>query len=151
MDDLLKQFLLDGEKLMENVPLDFFANYQTSEAEKSNGIHIVWFIEWARENKLLSADFRTAIDNFVTSNTGETKSLRDFCDEYTHGSLKPEQFSEDGKAFARAYYTTGWEHRYLIDLEKLFPGIDSFAELVDTPENYKSVSKIIGERFAEFQ
>ena len=151
MDDLLKQFLSDGEKLMENVPLDFFENYGGEDESSSNAIHIVWFIGWARATGHLAADFNAAIDGYLKSGAQGGKSLRDFCAEYTQGSLKPEHFSEDAKAFARSYYTTGWDHRYLLDLEALFPAVDSFDQLVDKTENYEAASKIIAKRFAEFQ
>jgi len=151
MDDLLKQFLSDGEKLMENVPLDFFENYGGQDGSQPNGIHIVWFIGWARTSGHLAPDFNAAIDDFVKSGAQGRQSLRDFCAEYTQGSLKPEHFSENAKAFARSYYTTGWDHRYLLDLEALFPAVESFDQLVDKAENYEAASNIIAKRFAEFQ
>lgn len=44
MDDLLKQFLAEGEKLMENRPLDFFESYMSPETQTASGVPIVWFI-----------------------------------------------------------------------------------------------------------
>jgi len=151
MDDLLKQFLSDGEKLMENVPLDFFENYGGEDGSQPNGIHIVWFIGWARASGHLASDFNAAINDYLKSGAQGDKSLRDFCAEYTQGSLKPEHFSENARAFARSYYTTGWEHRYLLDLEALFPSVECFNRLVGVPENYEAVSRIISKRFAEFK
>lgn len=151
MDDLLKQFLSDGESLMENVPLDFFDNYSGDNGGRPNGIHIVWFIEWARAKGLLASNFNNAIDDYSKAPGHSAKSFRDFCADYTQGALKPEHFSERAKAFARSYYTTGWDYRYLEDLEEQFPDLDSFDNLVDKPENFEAVNKIISQRFSEFE
>lgn len=151
MDDLLKQFLADGEKLMENVPLDFFENYTSEETKAPNGIHIVWFIAWCRANDLLSPEFAGAIADYLKSPERATLSFRDFCDQYTGGSLKPEHLSDRGAEFAKKYYGTGWTHRYLLDLEALFPAVESFDQLVDRPENLEAVNRVLSQRWAEFR
>jgi len=150
MDDLLKQFLADGEKLMENAPLDFFYNDALEDKHEPNGIHIVWFIAWCRASDLLSSDFRTAFDMYTASESQSEISILDFCKKYTEGSLKPEHLSPRGASFARKYYGTGWTHRYLEDLEALFPDAESFDQLVDRPENYEAISRIISQRLVEF-
>lgn len=107
MDDLLKQFLAEGEKLMVNAPLDFFANYSAPDTHAQNGIHIVWFIAWCHGKKLLSESFREAVDKYLKSDARNTTSFRDFCARHTEGSLRPEHLSEQGAQFARKYYGTG--------------------------------------------
>lgn len=150
MDDLLKQFLADGEKLMGNTPLDFFANYSGPDKHAQNGIHIVWFIAWCRGKNLLSGSFREALDKYLKSDARNTTSLRDFCDRYTEGSLKPEHLSKQGTQFARKYYGTGWSHTYFQDLEALFPDVESFDQLADKPENFEATGVVLSKRLAEF-
>ncbi len=149
MDKLLEQFLLDGVALMENVPLAFFGNHGGE--SQLNHVHIVWFIAWARATGHLAQNFNVAIDDYLKSGAQGGESLLDFCAEYTQGSLKPEHFSEDASAFARSYWTTGWDLRYLLDLGVLFPAVESFDQLADQAANYQAVSEIIAKRFAEFR
>ncbi|WP_434713686.1 hypothetical protein NMA58_25565 (plasmid) [Rhizobium sp. YTUHZ045] len=150
MDDLLTQFLAEGEELMENRPLDFFESYMSPETQTASGVPIVWFVAWCRANDLLSDSFREAIENFPKSDVRNTMAFRDFCDRYTEGSLKPEHLSERGAQFARKYYGTGWSHTYFEDLEALFPDVESFDQLADKPENYEAVSRVLSKRLAEF-
>ena len=150
MDDLLKQFLAEGEQLMENAPLDFFANYSAPDTNAQNGIHIVWFIAWCHGKKLLSESFREAVDKYLKSDAHNTTSFRDFCDRHTEGSLRPEHLSEQGAQFARKYYGTGWSHTYFQDLEALFPDVESFDQLADKPENSEATGAVLSKRLAEF-
>ena len=104
---------------------------------ESGGTHIGMFLAWAINNRLEGQLHREEI-------TGR-EFLSNQCDE----KLWEDDLSEEGNAFAKAYYET---NRYYSDYEAaLGTGLPSLYHIEDSWQNYERIAEVLDRRFHEWQ
>ncbi|WP_025804397.1 hypothetical protein [Pseudomonas chlororaphis] len=147
MNEILKNFLEEGKKLFETMPIDFFPDPQT--AVENYGIVQIYFTKRAYFKGLLkvkNAELETCFrrnGNFQEKLIMTRKVLGE--------ELLPGHFTEEGKNFALAYSKPGWRHYYLFsDFGNAFPNVDGFEKIPDSEKNYKTVESIFNQRFGEW-
>ena len=133
-------------------------NAPTDIPHENGATHIAFFFRWCMERKLYSKDFADDI-----ARMDDSFDYRGFFFRDMDGVLDSDALNAAGKAFAKAYYTTGrtkfakthgW---YLQDYDdfvarkfgdKNFDNAYFYIE--NSPQNYAEVKQIIDRRYEEF-
>jgi hypothetical protein len=150
MEDILKQFLREGEILLNSAPYAFFDLNDLCENNNANGIHIVWFLMWSNEHSGCSKNIQEKLGELNPVNFDKTRNSIEIAQKITENSLKPEHLVEPILSFANRYFRTGWKHSYLSDLEELFPDTESFSHLPPNISAYTKVRTLLDSRLKEF-
>ena len=129
---------------------------------ENGATHIAFFFRWCMERKLYSKDFAADFADDI-ARMDDSFDYRGFFFRDMDGVLDSDALNAAGKAFAKAYYTTGrtkfakthgW---YLQDYpdfvseklgEKDFNNAYFYIE--NSPQNYAEVKQIIDRRYEEF-
>lgn len=128
---------------------------------EQGGVHMAFFFRWMLENGFAGEDLLAdAADEVAGVQAGDYSALTllfDFCD----GVLLDEDFSEDGAAFADAYYADdgdfvdqhgGYLQNYSTLALSHLPGLeDSDYGIEFSDANYALVKAAIDQRFQTFQ
>lgn len=117
--------------------------------DKQASVHTGLFVGWLLEHQLMSLKFieesTVEIEQFLQKQMTGT-------DVYLawDGALVSDMLSEEGNAFALAYFDFD-EGDYLNDYEELFPTLHSLYDVEDTWDNYEKLKKVIDERYKEWK
>lgn len=141
MQDILREFLEEGQRMFQVVPFDFFPNPE--EMDGNNGILPLFYTRWAASESLLLRSEEIALNlDGVTDFCGKIVAVRNLLGE----QLLPAHFSRVGNSFAQSYYRPGWGHCYLRDFGDAFPEIKRFEDVPDTPGNLARISAVLTSR-----
>ncbi|NWL77110.1 hypothetical protein DM872_09620 [Pseudomonas taiwanensis] len=146
MDEILKDFLIEGEKILQVQPFDFFPD--PSEAEGNDGILALYFVIWSASRHILMNGGDVLQAAQVSSDfSGKMRAIRDLLGE----TLLPSIYTEIGNKFTQQYYRPGGKHFYLADFAATFPDCERFEDVPDSEVNYKVIVSILDERFNEWK
>ena len=137
-------------------------NAPTDIPHENGATHIAFFFRWCMERKLYSKDFAADFADDI-ARMDDSFDYRGFFFRDMDGVLDSDALNAAGKAFAKAYYTTGrtkfakthgW---YLQDYDdfvahkfgdKNFDNAYFYIE--NSPQNYAEIKEIIDRRYEEF-
>jgi hypothetical protein len=127
-------------------------NYPSDLPLENGGTHIGMFLGWAIQRGLEGEFHRDESTGAVAAVRSRNMTGRDFlfseCDE----KFWEEDLSEEGNAFAKAYYERQDAEGYLSDYAAtLGPGLPSLYHVTDTWENFDRMAAVIDRRYAEWK
>jgi hypothetical protein len=147
MDDMLKKFLEEGERLFEFMPVYFFPNPKSSSG--NDGIVEMYFTQWAYFQGLLKVT-DASLDACFSKSDNLKERLR-LVRKVLGEEMLPSRFNREGFEFAKGYYNPGWMHFYFSDFASIFPGVERFEFVPDSEGNYKAIEALLNQRFEEWK
>jgi hypothetical protein len=113
--------------------------------------HIGMFMAWALLSDLGSKDFADEPE-LLKKLRDRTITPGQFVIEFNDEKLTDECFNDKGNAFAKFYYWPSDVDKYRSDyLQTLAVGLPTPFHVEDTWENFDRISKVIGQRFAQWE
>lgn len=146
MDEVLKKFLEQGQKVQDSMPIYHFP--APSEVSGNDGILEIYFTKWAYFKGLLNA-----IDVKLDACFRKGKSIKaqlETARKVLGSEMTFSQFTEPGWKFAKTYYWVGWKYSYLKDFSEAYPGYERFELVPNSESNYAMIAKILDRRFIEW-
>lgn len=145
MEDILKQFLEEGRKILEKQPFDFFPI--SNDVSEGSGILPFFYVKWAASHDLLlNNNELTLTTTSKDTLASKIKNIRKILGD----QLLPSHFTPKGNAFTQAYYRPGWKYFYLTDFGNIFEEYDDLDDVTDTDINYKKIGAVIDDRFLKW-
>lgn len=117
---------------------------------RAGGTHIGMFLAWAIVRELegpAHGESPQAVEA-VRAVRARRMTGRELLFRRCDGTLAPSDLSDEGNAFASAYYVRKGEVRYLLDYEATLRGdLSSMYRLADTWENFDRLAPVLDGRF----
>ncbi len=120
---------------------------------ENGGTHIGMFLAWAIHRGLEGEVLREDFADELAAVRARRMTGRQFLFECCDGKLTRDDFSDDGNAFATAYYESEDEEwGYMPDYAQLFDGQgETLYHVADSWENFDRMAAIIDKRLAEYR
>jgi hypothetical protein len=128
-------------------------DFPTELPTEAGATHIGMFVAWCMlhdmAGPLHTDEFPDELYALKERRTTPAQFVITACDE----KLTDEELSDEGNAFAIAYYgSSGYSGQYLTDYEQtLARGEETLYQIEDSWENYDKLSPVIDRRFAEWK
>lgn len=120
-------------------------NFPDDLPEENGATHIGWFVRWTIGRGLFVSEDTPA--EAIEAVRAGTMSGRDLVLDHLDGKLWPADLSEEGQAFAAAYYD-----KYLNDLGRLLTGnLESSYHAEDSLENYQRLAATLDKHWDRFK
>jgi hypothetical protein len=120
---------------------------------ENGGTHMGMFLAWAIHRGLEGELHREDAPDAIEAVRQRRMTGREFLFQQCDGRLTDDDFSDDGNAFARAYYDSEDEEwGYMPDYATLFDGQGAtLYHVADSWENFDRLAPIIDRRLAEYR
>ncbi|WP_300689216.1 hypothetical protein [Chryseobacterium sp.] len=148
LKNILKDFLEEGERLLQIMPVGFFPDHPDSLVD-NEGILAVYYTKWAYFRNFLNIK-NTQLDTCL-SKSGNFKEKLHVLRASLGPELLPSHFTKESFSFTRAYYKPGWKHFYLKDFGEIFPNFEKSEYIDDTDDNYQMIESILNMRYDEWK
>lgn len=144
LDELMAQY----EQGLDDLPILFFADENDNPA---TGIDLAIFLLWAYSRSLLEEELAARISNSRFDASCPFADLVRDARAALGDGFRPSNFNENGRPFALKYLRPGWDYRYHLDLDGLFPDEKTYADIPDTQNSIDRVFAVLDMRRDGFQ
>ncbi|BEP96952.1 hypothetical protein GmRootA79_53370 (plasmid) [Acidovorax sp. A79] len=136
LSNLLNQLMAEYGSGMNDMQVIFIAD---ENGHPATGIDGALFLLWSCSRGLLEEELSVRLSNsHLRVDASFADMVRDARSFFGEG-VRPSHFNERGRSFALKYLRPGWEYRYHLDLDDLFPDEATYA---DIPESQASIDKV---------
>ena len=144
LDELMAKY----DAGLNDLPILFFPD----EGEQSAaGLDLALFLLWAYSRGQLEEGLSSRLSKSAIHAGSTFADMVRIARACLDDGVRPSNFNDQGRPFALKSLRPGWEYRYHLDLDALFPDEATYADIPELPASIERVFSVLDMRRQQFK